>query len=117
MPTHARLLESLIEDYLAAGFGDPAADRFTSASASGEVHVLAILLEVVQAGVIIFLRALQADTTSLLSGAADHARDTVRLVTKDVPLLFGPLVVAHWLACSLAVPKIAPANFATYSQA
>ena len=92
MPTHARLLESLIEDYLAAGFGDPAADRFTSASASGEIHVLAIVLEVVQAGVIIFLRALQADPTSLLSGAADHARDTVRLVTKDPPLLFGPLV-------------------------
>ena len=43
MPTHARLLESLIEDHLASRFGHAAADRITNFLQLCIVHVPLVL--------------------------------------------------------------------------
>jgi hypothetical protein len=90
MPTHARLLEPLIEDHFAARFGDPAADRVATTFTVGKVHVLAILFQVVQPRVVILLRTLQPHSTFLLGRTGDHFRHAIAVVPEHMPLLLGP---------------------------
>ena len=108
MPTHARLLEPLIEDHFAARFGDAAADRVATTFAVGKVHVLAILFQVVQPRVVILFRTLQLHPTFLLGRTGDHFRHAVAVVPEHMPLLppSTPVItlVSLWVivGCSLS---------------
>src|SRR5690606_36317619 len=81
-------------DHLAPRFRDPTADRITPFFSLGKVHVRAILFEVVQSAVVVFLRTLQTVSAFLLSSAGDQFCHSVLLVTQRMTLLLGPLVGA-----------------------
>ena len=106
MPTHARLLEPLIEDHFAARFGDAAADRVATTFAVGKVHMLAILFQVVQPRVVILLRTLQPHPTFLLGRTGDHFRHAVAVVSEHMPLLFGPALCANMRETTLSFFKV-----------
>ena len=92
LPTHSRLLESLVEDDLTPGLGDPATNWLARGPTFGVVHVGSVLFQITEPTNKVVAFAFESTSSLLLRRTSDYFRYAIDFTPQNFSTLFCPTV-------------------------